>query len=443
MSSQNSSASSDDADIAIVGAGAAGLTAAIFAGQAAEGRGLKIVLLDSAKKPGAKILVSGGGRCNVTNHAVSPDDFSGGPRPIIRSVLRAFGERRTLDWMKSLGVELKLEPTGKYFPVTDEARTVLNALLARVREVGVELRSGARVVGIERIEKGFEVKIAGSDEREAPDSLRAKKLIAATGGFSLPKSGSDGRGIRMIEALGHSIVPTTPALVPLLLKPGLEPGGRFAELAGLTLPMRLSLHGMGGERLKEITGSLLFTHVGLSGPAALDFSRHWLRARAEHPEAQFNVCLGVPSLRTPEEADAWLRAEAARNPRRRVAAVLGELLPERLAVIIAGEEIPMSRLTRERRLQLARDLTVLPLAVIGDRGYAFAETTAGGIDLREIDPRTMESRKVPGLYLCGEMLDVDGRIGGFNFQWAWASGYLAGRGTVQAFQSAGDSPPRL
>lgn len=411
-------------DIAIVGAGAAGLAAAIFAGEAARGTGCRIVALDGARKLGAKIIVSGGGRCNVTNVDVRPEDYWGGPRPVIRNVLRAFDHRRTLEWMKSLGVALKLEPTGKYFPATDSARTVLEALVRRVGEVGVELRPGARVKDVRRADTGFEIQFA-----DAPP-LAARRLVMAMGGLSLPKSGSDGAGLAMARRLGHAIVPTTPALVPLLLGRMPGAGGHFADWSGITIDARLAVREANGKIREERQGSLLFTHFGISGPAALDLSRHWLRARLENPAGEAGVTLGHPDFANEEAARAWLDVQAREHPTRQAATALQSLWPERLAREMAGTGATLGQLPKAERRRLARELAALALNVTGDRGYSFAETTAGGVDLREIDYRTMESRKAPGLFLCGEMLDVDGRIGGFNFQWAWASGYLAGRGAA-------------
>ncbi|MEQ8822585.1 MAG: aminoacetone oxidase family FAD-binding enzyme [Sumerlaeia bacterium] len=415
-------------DIAIVGAGAAGLTAAIFAGEAAAGRGLRIVLLDGARKPGAKILVSGGGRCNVTNERVTPDDFWGGARGTIKKVLKSFDHRRTLEWMASLGVELKLEPTGKYFPASDSARTVLGALLRRAEEVGVELRPGHRVGHIGR-EAGGGWSLGFRDGEHPP--LSARRLILATGGMSLPKSGSDGWGLAAARRLGHTITATTPALAPLVLGPQAGAGGRFADLSGLTLDVRLGVYEASGRRLEERAGSLLFTHFGVSGPAALDLSRHLLQAREADPRAELVVGLGHPHFPTPEAADGWLRDQAAAHPKRTLANALRAIYPERLASALAeGRDGVLAELSKTTRRATATDIARLPLNVTGSRGYTFAETTAGGVDLSEIDPRTMASRVAEGLYLCGEMLDVDGRIGGFNFQWAWASGHLAGRGVV-------------
>jgi predicted Rossmann fold flavoprotein len=431
-------------DIGIVGAGAAGLTAAIFAGQAsaAKGRPSHIVLLDGARKVGAKILVSGGGRCNVTHRAVSESDFAGGPRPIIRNVLRAFDVEHTLGWMKSLGVELKLEPTGKYFPVTDESRTVLDALLRRVEALGVRVWREARVTGIRPVpgEEGFEVSIQGLAER-----LRCRRMVFATGGLSLPKSGSDGAGLEMLRSLGHTIIPTTPALVPLVLRAGAHPGGRFAELSGVSADLRVRMRDSSGRTRFETTGPVLFTHFGLSGPAVMDFSRHWLRARLEHPEMDWPVCLGYPDWATPREADTWLLEQARLGPRRSLAVTLADRFPERLARVLA-EGLPnlpsesatsIGQLPRAARLALANRLACLPIEVVDHRGWSFAETTAGGASLREVQPRSMESRICRGLYLCGELLDADGRIGGFSFQWAWATGFLAGRSAAESLATKG------
>lgn len=418
-----------EANIAIVGAGAAGLTAAIFAGEAnrSSGRSLRIIVIEGARKPGAKILVSGGGRCNVTNERVTAADYAGGPQPLIRNVLRAFDENRTLEWMRGLGVPLKLEPSGKYFPVGDKARSVLDALLKRTQELGVEIWTGERVQTVQRLpEGGFALRTKEAGE------VRAQRLVLATGGLSLPKSGSDGVGLSWARRLGHTVVATTPALVPLLLGPTGEPGmGKHTDLAGLTLPLRFTVQLPSGRKLVQLEGSTLFTHFGISGPGPLDISRHLLRQWREGGDAPAQLLVSHPRWETPQQAEEWLRAETQASPRRSPAGLAGGLFPERLARTIA-EGLPerLGELTRPQRLLFARRMSAAPLPVAGDRGYSFAETTAGGVELREVDIRNMESRVVPGLHLCGEMLDVDGRIGGFNFQWAWASGYLAGMGAV-------------
>lgn len=412
-------------DVLIVGAGAAGLTAAIYAGQAASGKKLQVVLIDSARKPGAKILVSGGGRCNVTNEKVTPEDYWGGPRPIIRNILSAFNETNTIEWMSRLGVRLKREADGKYFPVTEDSKTVLDALLGRVEKLGVKLITDARVTSINRIREWFEVHTTNQ-----PQPFYTRYLVMATGGNAMPESGSDGAGLLMMKQLGHRVIPTTPALCPLELKKSSDVGGRFEEFSGMAVNVRLGLYEESGKRLEEVQDSLLFTHFGISGPAALNLSRHLLRARLERPDKKYHLCMGNPNLETAEIADGWLRHEAERYPARSVAKAISDLYPERLAQAIAGEGGMLGQLTREKRKILATQLTMLPLEVTDSRGYKFAETTAGGVDLREIDYRNMQSTKVEGLFLCGEILNVDGRIGGFNFQWAWSTGCLAGRGVM-------------
>ena len=421
-------------DLAIIGAGASGLAAAIFAGDASQGSGASIVLIESAKKPGAKILISGGGRCNVTNESVSEKDFWGGSPHTVRKVLSAFSHRDTVEWFGRMGVPLKREPSGKLFPTTDRAQTVLSALLSCGHRLGITLMSGWRVVGIEPIGPGFSLEMKSS--LETYQTLRARRVIVASGGLALPKSGSDGAGLSMMQGLGHTIIPTTPALTPLILSAGPSIGGRFAEFRGITIDARLRLcPGQAAKPLTEIDGSLVFTHFGISGPVAMNFSRHWLRARLEHPETPWRVLLGVPEFRTVAQADSWLKDTIRAYPRRLVRTALEEYCAARLAQAIAaeiGERTTAAQLTREDRLWLADQLVQTPLKVIGTRGYSHAEATAGGVDLREVEWRTMESRRVPGVHLCGEILDVDGRIGGFNFQWAWSSGYLAGRGAAQS-----------
>lgn len=424
-----------DPDILIVGGGAAGLTAAIFAARVAVPLSKRVVVLESARRPGAKILVSGGGRCNVTNTRVTPRDFCGGPQPTIRKVLAEFNERRTLEWFAELGVDLKLEPDGKYFPESDSARTVLDALLRGGAEAGAELALGSRVDGIACSPKGFLVRVAGLDGSHS--EYLATRLIIASGGRALPKSGSDGAVMEMIGRLGHTIIPTTPALAPLLLRPGVQLGGRFAELRGIVIEGRLRL--LDSDRLvAQSDGPVLFTHFGLSGPAAMNFSRHWLRACHDHPEKPHRVTLGLSQFNDPHAAEEWIIAYAREHPRQHVATMLATLMPERLAQAMTvecgaeGYSGSLSHLARTARHDLAQLLASMPIEVTGTRGYSHAEATAGGIDLREVDVRTMESRVVAGMHLCGEILDVDGRIGGFNFQWAWSSGYLAGRGAAAA-----------
>lgn len=407
--------------IAVVGGGAAGLMAAIWAGRAANRR---VVLTDGARTLGAKILISGGGRCNVTHHAVDETAFAGSSPAAIRKVLRRFDVPATVAFFAELGVALKREETGKLFPVTDRARTVLDALLEAAHIAGVEIVHPWRVAEVSRGPSGFT--LVASDGRR----LDAERVVLATGGKSIPKSGSDGAGYGMVGKLGHSVTDLIlPALVPLRL----AERHFLRSLSGLAAPATVEVRSGSGRRLIALTGDTLCTHFGLSGPAILDVSRHLLAARASDPKAGLAINW-VPGTST-EDLDEHLRTLGASTPLRLLQGQ--EQVPERLARALcaaAGVDpaTPGHRLTREGRVALARAVTQLPVPVVGDAGFDFAEVTAGGVPLRELDLATMESRTCPGLYVCGEICDVDGRIGGFNFQWAWASGYVAGTGASAA-----------
>jgi len=403
----------DTADVVIVGAGAAGLAAAIFCARAAPQA--RIVCVDGAKSIGAKILVSGGGRCNVTNRVVIEEDFSGGDRRFIRNVLRAYPAPRAAAFFAELGVSLHEEEDGKYFPVSNRARTVLDALLSALRDCGASLEVSRRVERVERVERGFMVTTRDSATYEAP------VVVLATGGRSLPKTGSDGAGYAFARALGHGCVETTPALVPLLLA-----DSRYATLTGVTHNVGVTVTIDAGS--VRLDGAMLWTHFGLSGPVILNASRHWLRARVEGRAAA--VLLHLLPGTTFAELEHWLQTQQRQHPRALVRTVVASRLPASVAdawVEAAGIDraMTLAHLARDARRTLIATLLETPLDVTDSRGYNYAEVTAGGIPLGEIDSATMESRLCPGLYLIGEILDVDGRIGGFNFQWAWSSAWVA------------------
>jgi predicted Rossmann fold flavoprotein len=404
--------------IAIVGAGAAGLATAIFA--ARRGAAGPIVLLDGAVRPGAKILVSGGSRCNVTNAAVTERDFQGSPPHLVRRVLRAFGVAETVALFREIGVPLHEEEHGKLFPDANRSRVVLEALLAEVERRGVALRAGEKVQGIVPGERGFVL-------RTTRGELSAARVVLATGGLSLPKSGSDGHGLHMAEALGHTVVPTTPALVPLVLS-----GTFHASLSGVAHEAELVVR-TGGRVVARRSGSLLWTHFGVSGPVVLDVSRAWLRARVEGGDPVLEVSL-LPGRDFSAVEESLLRLSAG-GPRLTVARTLARWLPSAVADAVAAEQslthVTLGQLRKYARRALVHGLVARVLPVVASRGYAFAEATAGGVPLAEVDTRTMESRRTPGLLLAGEMLDVDGRIGGFNFQWAWSSAWVAAGGLLR------------
>lgn len=441
-------------DIAVIGAGAAGLFAAIWAGREAKALGIpaRIIALDGAKKLGAKILVAGGGRCNVTHHAVDEMAYAGASRKSIRKVLLRFDVEQTVAFFRDQGVELKREETGKLFPVADNARVVLDAILRAASDAGVEVRHPWRVGSIARegvSEEGnasvgaidhamfaisrdwaFEGEDAALQRAPGDEGvLLARRVIIATGGKALPKTGSDGAGYAFVRALGHTLTDHVfPALVPLT-----TPKDWFlTALSGIAVAARVEVVSSTGKRLAEFTNSTLMTHFGLSGPSILDASRYLAAARLEDPGAalRLNVLPGF----TGETLDAKFLA----SPRQVAARLLMDHgLPERIARALCEHAqvdpaAPLRTLDRARRRALVDAVTALVVPVTGDRGYTYAEVTAGGVPLTQVRLETMESRVCPALHLCGEVCDVDGRIGGFNFQWAWASGYVAGVAAARA-----------
>jgi predicted Rossmann fold flavoprotein len=414
-------------DVLIVGAGAAGLATAIFAARAAPR--LRVRCLDGARHIGAKILVSGGSRCNVTNREVSERDFWGGSARVVRRVLRAFPAERAAAFFEGLGVALHEEEDGKLFPDSGRSRTVLEALLAEAARVGVGIEREARVTAIRRNATHFVVSVESQPDREAT------RVVLATGGRSLPKTGSDGLGYELAARLGHGHVATTPALAPLVLG-----SGPHRQLSGVTHRVALTLHD--GDAPVSLAGSLLWTHFGFSCPVALNLSRHWHRSRLR--SADLRVALDLTAGETFEHFEAWLLQQQVLRPRARVETVVAARLPAAVATQwIAQTPIDpagtVAHLTREDRRALMRALRETTLDVRDSRGYVFAEATAGGIPLDEVDPSTLESRVCPGLYLTGEMLDVDGRLGGFNFQWAWSCGWVAGQALARASDPARDA----
>jgi predicted Rossmann fold flavoprotein len=398
--------------VAILGAGAAGLATAIFSRRFHPHR--SVVLLEGARRPGAKILVSGGSRCNVTNSVVSDTDFWGGRRTVIRRILRGWPVRDTVGFFREIGVPLHEEADGKLFPDSEKARDVLDALLKESERAGVTLVSGRRVVDVTRTPAGFRIVTSGGD-------VHAARAVLAMGGQSLPKSGSDGTGFAIARQLGHTIVPTTPGLVPLLLAD--EPDAMHRELRGVAHIVELTLRVDGAVTIR-LTGSLLWTHFGISGPVTLNMSRHWLRAVLEgrRPALSVGFCPG----QTFDEIERWWISRTSERPQSSVLTQLATLIPASAAQAVlkrvdVNSATTLAHLAREDRRRLSHALAAWPLMVSADRGYNYAEVTAGGVSLDEIDPATMASKICDGLYFVGEILDVDGRIGGFNFQWAWSS----------------------
>jgi predicted Rossmann fold flavoprotein len=423
-------------DIGIVGGGAAGLAAGIFAAEADPAA--RVAVFDGAKKVGAKILVAGGGRCNVTHHAVNARDYNAATRNVVKNVLASFTVKDTIDWLASMNVTLKREPTGKLFPTTDKARTVLDALLHRLAERGATLLTEHRVENV-RHDGGFLLDTSGGLHR-------CGRLILCTGGRSLPKTGSDGGGYQLARQLGHTmdVDATHAALVSMTLQQHFPHG----ELRGISHDVEITTTA-DGKPVDKRAGSLLWTHFGLSGPVVMDASRHWLHHKANGRAVEWFASL-IPGERH-ETVDAMFVKLAEKTPRLPVRGVLRQWgeggvstrppLPEKVAeVVLKLAEVdgntPLAQLKKADRKRLVKHLVSLRLPIEQDRGWNHAEVTAGGVPLDEVSWKTMGSRKIDGLHLAGEILDVDGRIGGFNFQWAWATGYLSGRAAALACRAA-------
>jgi len=414
---------SPNAPIVVVGAGAAGALGAIFAA----GPGRRVLLLERTKDGGRKILISGGGRCNILPAHLDAARFVTDSSPnSLRKILRSWPlEEQTRFFEEEAGIPLAIEEeTGKLFPVSNSARAVRGALFSLARKRGVEIRFGARVLGLDPaapIDAGrygsggrFRVRL------DAGESLEAAAVVLATGGLSVPTTGSDGGGIAIVRGLGHTIHETYPALTPLVATP--HP---HAALSGVSLRVRIEAPGAGDRS----QGGFLFTHRGWSGPALLDLSH--LAVRSRHLGKERQELLVQWTDLGPEAWDRLLR-----EGRGGVAPLLRRHLPERLAdTLLAEARVPPARrleeLPRAERIRLVGVLTRYRLPWTSDEGYRTAEVTGGGVALGEVHAHTMESRLIPGLFLCGEMLDAFGPIGGYNFVWAWVTGRAAGLGAAQ------------
>ena len=397
----------------IVGAGAAGIVAAIFASERSS-----VTLVERTSDGGRKILISGGGRCNILPVALEPDRFvTESPPHLLRGMLRAWplvAQRGFFE--RDVGVPLMLEEeTGKVFPVSGRARDVRDGLIELAGRRGVQFQWDTSVTGLAPTSNGWSIETTRG-------AIDARAVVLATGGLSVPKTGSDGTGIRLATRLGHVLHDTYPALTPLIAEPAAH-----ASLAGVSLNVRLRAKWRG--KSAEASGGFLFTHRGYSGPSVLDLSHIAVRSRMNGADPADAAVFRVAwSAKDPGEWQRELTTSAGL-----VVTTVARHLPHRLAVQLLKEAgIPSDReaggLRRHERTALLEALTAFVLPSTGDEGYKKAEVTGGGVALDEVNPQTLESRHHAGLFLCGEMLDAFGPIGGHNFAWAWATGRAAGLG---------------
>ena len=403
--------------IIVVGAGAAGLMAAIFASR----QGAEVMLLERTRDGGRKILISGGGRCNVLPGSLQPSRFVTASSPhSLRKILLSWPLAQQRQFFEEdLGIPLVLEAeTNKLFPRSNRAREVRDALFALARRQGVQCRFAAMVSSLQAPSDAsfWRVRLGGGE------TLKASAVVLATGGLSVPATGSDGTGLTLASQLGHTIHPTYPALTPLTADPP-----RHAPLAGVSLEVRLESLGEGGRRVT--TGGFLFTHRGYSGPAVLDLSHRAVLSRllgGPRESLRVNWC------KLPEET--W--EKTLKEGTGKLGALLRGFMPERLAGVLLSEagmdpSTSLSHLRREERRRLLEFLVRYELPWTSDEGYGKGEVTGGGVALEEVHPATLESRRQGGLFLCGEMLDCFGPIGGHNFVWAWVTGRCAGTGAAR------------
>jgi predicted Rossmann fold flavoprotein len=401
-------------DVIVIGAGACGLMAAVRAAE----RGARTLLLEKNRKAGVKILMSGGTRCNITHATVNRGIVEAfGPNGrFLHSALAALSVEDTVHFFEAEGVATKVEETGKIFPVSNKAIDVLNALLNRLHRSGASLSLAEPVLDLRPSDGGFTLTSPGRD-------LSARQVILTTGGQSYPGSGTTGDGYTFAARFGHTIVAPRPALVPIRVN-----APWVAGLRGVTLP-DVGLRVRDGETvLMARRGSLLFAHFGVSGPVALDLSRV-ISGHSWPADLTLEVDL-LPATKE-AELDELLRAESAASGKKQLAVVLASRLPRSVCdILLTLAGLPADRraagLSKEDRRRLTRLIKSLALPVIGTLGFEKAEVTAGGVALDEVDSRNMRSKLNPNLFIAGEVLDLDGPIGGYNFQAAWSTGWLAG-----------------
>jgi predicted Rossmann fold flavoprotein len=384
-------------EVIIIGAGAAGLMCALSAAQ----RGRQVVLLDHANKAGKKILMSGGGRCNFTNMYTEPSNFLSGNPHFCKSALARYTQWDFIAMVAKHNVAYHEKKLGQLF-CDHKSSDILEMLLAECDAAKVELRLDTSIEQIEKTDAGYQLATSAGP-------FACQSLVIATGGLSIPTLGATGFGYQVARQFGHELLPTRAGLVPFTITDQLK--AVCTELSGTSVDCLVSCN---GQSFRE---NLLFTHRGISGPAMLQISSFWEAGDA----LEINLLPDVDAL-------DWLTGQQAERPNSELKTLLGEVFTKKMATLLADlwfTSKPMKQYTPGELAQIALQLGSWQLVPAGTEGYRTAEVTLGGVDTREVSSKTMESLKSPGLYFIGEVLDVTGHLGGFNFQWAWASGYAA------------------
>jgi hypothetical protein len=386
-------------DVVILGAGAAGMMAAIEAGK----RGRSVLVVDHARAPGEKIRISGGGRCNFTNVNTRPDRFISQNPKFAVSALKRYTPERFIGLVRAYGISYHEKTLGQLFCDGSSAQ-VVNLLTSEMGKAGATLELATTIESVEKSDAGFRVRLSSGE-------VAASSLVVATGGKSIPKMGATGLGYKLAEQFGLKLTETRPALVPLTFEPRILE--HLAPLAGISTDATVSANG------RSFREALLFTHRGLSGPSILQVSSYWREGDA--------ITVGLlPDV----DVAATLKAARTATPRLALQTVLSDHLPKRLAQMLAEDiDLPgmIGDFSDKKIVMVADALTRWTLKPTGSEGYRTAEVTLGGVDTDGLSSTTMEARDVPGLYVIGEVVDVTGWLGGYNFQWAWASGWAAGQ----------------
>lgn len=387
-------------DVAIVGGGAAGLMCAIEAGR----RGRRVLVIEHSNRVGKKILMSGGGRCNFTNLHTAPDNFLSANPHFCKSALARYSPWDFIALVERHGIAYHEKECGQLF-CDLSSKLIVKMLTDECRQAGVRIEVSCKVIAVKRTAAGFALETSLGPAHTAA-------LVVATGGLSIPKLGATGFGYELAKRFGHSLLSTRPALVPLVLSEKfLIP---YRDLSGIGMPVEASCNN------QRFTGGMLFTHRGISGPAILQISSYWQPG----DRLWLNLLPGV-------NASAWLADRQRSRPAAEIQTVLAERLPKRLAQCLCCEPAFTSKPLRQYHVSelqvISEQLQRWKLYPSGSEGYRTAEVTLGGVNTDELSSATMASKKMPGLYFIGEVVDVTGHLGGFNFQWAWASGHAAGQ----------------
>ncbi len=387
-------------DVLIIGASASGLMCAIEAGK----RGRKVVVLDHANKAGKKILMSGGGRCNFTNREVSAQHYLSHNLHFCKSAISRYSQWDFLALINEYQISYHERDHGQLF-CDDSAKEILDMLLSECEKVNVAIRLNCEIGEIKKAECGnFSV-------NSSRGRFQTKSLVIASGGLSIPKIGASPLGYKIAEQFGHHIWPTAAGLVPFTVQP--HDKTKLAELSGISVDSIVS------NQRAEFRENVLFTHRGLSGPVILQISSYW------QPGEVININL-LPEC----DAEDFLKRRQSTQPKAKLKTALGEILPRRLLLALLGQDAvdsPLQTLSHSRFHEIAQQLQYWQIKPGGTEGYRTAEVTCGGIDCNELSSKTMESSKSTGLYFIGEVVDVTGWLGGYNFQWAWSSGWCAGQ----------------